>query len=94
MSDDSGYDHFGGSDDPSDHRVPFSETGPAIVWVLITIGIGMMLLGGVGVGIWLTTSNSAALGFTVPLAMCALFIVPAVFASGLRTARDLKHRSR
>ena len=92
MFSDSGcnYDGSGSSNGP----VAFSDAGPAILWMLITFGVGMLMLGAVGAGIWLTTSNPAALGLTVPLAMCAAFIVPACFADCLRTAREFKRHKR
>jgi uncharacterized membrane protein len=77
----------------SDHVV-FSETGPALVWMLITFGVGAAMLAGVIFGIWLATSNPAALGFTVPLAMFAILVVPASFAACLRTGRELAHNKR
>jgi hypothetical protein len=88
-------DGFGFIDGPRDsngHHVRFSSTGPALVWMLITFGIGAVLLCGVILGIWLAMSNPAALGFVVPLAMCAIFIVPAAFAACVRTARELTHK--
>jgi hypothetical protein len=87
-------DGFGFIDGPRDsngRHVPFSSPGPALVWMGITFGIGAMLLAGVVVGIWLATSNPAALGFAVPLTMCAIFIVPAAFTACARTARELTH---
>jgi hypothetical protein len=93
MSSDSGYGFIDGPRDSNGQHVPFPSTGPAVLWMLITFGIGAVLLVGVAVGIWLATSNPAALGFVVPLAMCAIFIVPAAFAACLRTARELSHKN-
>jgi hypothetical protein len=88
-------DRFGFIDGPRDsngRHVPFSSPGPALVWMLITFGIGVVLLVGVVLGIWLATSNPAALGFAVPLTMCAIFIVPASFTACVRTAREITHK--
>jgi hypothetical protein len=92
MPDDSGYGFINGPRDSSGRHVPFSSTGPAIAWMAVTFVIGALVLAAVIFGIWLATSNPAALGFVVPLAMCAIFIVPAAFAACVRTGRELAHK--
>jgi len=89
MSREPWYAFIDGPRDAKGVRIGFSSLPAASLWFLITFVITGGLVTALAVGIFALKADAAALGFLVPLAVCAGPIATASSIACFHTAQDL-----